>query len=71
MLGRFGRTAAVAAVTVAGVALGAGPAHAADTGAYKNNFNGRGCDALVFVSDTTSSGKVEAFGGFNCPRTSG
>src|SRR5690348_7639118 len=64
----IGKGAVVAAAAVAGVALAAAPAHAADTGAYKDNFNNRGCDALVYVSDTTSSGKVEAFGGFNCPQ---
>jgi len=69
MLRRLGKGAAIAAVAMAGVALGAAPAHAADTGAYKDNFNGRGCDALVYVSDTTSSGKVEAFGGFNCAQS--
>ena len=57
----FGCAAAV------GVIATATPAYALDAGAYRDNFNGRSCDALVYVSDTTSSGKVEAFGGFSCP----
>lgn len=60
-------TAVLGSAAVIGMLVAATPAHAADTGAYRDNFNGRGCDAQVYVSDTTTSGKVEAFGGFACP----
>jgi hypothetical protein len=65
-------TAGVAAALAFTGALvfAASPAHALSAAASKDNFQG-GCDALVIVSDTTSSGNVEAFGGFSCPAGEG
>jgi hypothetical protein len=60
-------TAVIGCASIVGILATATPALAADKGAYRDNFNGRGCDAQVYVSDTTTSGKVEAFGGFSCP----
>jgi hypothetical protein len=60
-------TAVLGCAAIIGMTAAATPAHAVDTGAYRNNFNGRGCDAQVYVSDTTTSGKAEGFGGFSCP----
>jgi hypothetical protein len=42
----------------------------ASASAGRNNFQ-RECDAQVHVSDTTSSGNVEVFGGFACPTGTG
>jgi hypothetical protein len=58
-------SAGIAAIV--GATVAATPAQATDIGAYRDDYNPSGCDAMLYASDTTSSGKVEAFGGFNCP----
>jgi hypothetical protein len=76
MMTRLGTARLVAAMTAAaaGMAIAlvspAGPAYAASASAGKNNFQ-RECDAQVHVSDATSSGNVEVFGGFACPTGTG
>lgn len=56
----------------AAVGLTSSPAFAASSTAGKNGFDRSGkCDANVAVSDVTSYGKVEVFGGFVCPTGSG
>ncbi len=62
---------AVATTVSAGIVLATslpGTAHAASQFADKDGFDrSRRCDAIVGVSDETTSGKVEVFGGFSCP----
>jgi hypothetical protein len=49
-----------------------GAAHAASKFANKDGFDrSGGCDAILGVSDETTPGKVEVFGGFSCPTDSG
>jgi hypothetical protein len=56
---------------LAGLALVAvvpGQAMAASKFANKDGFDSsKRCDAILGVSDETTSGKVEVFGGFSCP----
>jgi hypothetical protein len=64
------------AVGLVGAVLSAvalpGSAFAATESSTKNNWDrSRGCDAVVSVSDVTTSGKVEVYGGFACPSNSG
>lgn len=66
------RAVAVSAVGFALAAVIPGPAFAASKFASKDNFDrSRKCDAILGVSDETTSGKVEAYGGFSCPTGSG
>lgn len=60
------RMAAAALVTTL-LALGFAPsaAHAASSSAGRDNFY-HTCDAQVHVSDGTTAGKVEVFGGWGC-----
>ncbi|SHN47204.1 hypothetical protein [Cryptosporangium aurantiacum] len=62
---------ALAAVGAAilGAVFTAAPASAADAGAGQQDYNPAGCDALLYVSDTTSPGRVEGFGGFSCAQS--
>jgi hypothetical protein len=72
---RIGRRAVVnyvVATVVAGLAavmiLPPSSAFAASKVASKDGFDNSGlCDAIVAVSDETTSGSVEVFGGFSCP----
>jgi hypothetical protein len=59
-------------VTTAMISLAAttSRALAASSSAGRNNFQGQ-CDAQVHVSDATSYGDVEVFGGFSCPTGTG
>ena len=52
---------------VFGAVAMASPAQAGTIGGYRDDYNPAGCDGMVYVSDTTMSGRVETFGGFNCP----
>jgi hypothetical protein len=62
------RAVAVSALGIALATVVPGQALAASKFANKNNFDTpRKCDAVVGVSDETSSGKIEVFGGFSCP----
>ncbi|MER7894565.1 hypothetical protein ABTX15_32850 [Micromonospora sp. NPDC094482] len=64
-------TAAAAAITL-GLLSFANPASAASSVASKKDFDqSRRCDANVTVSDVTTYGKVEVYGGFVCPTGSG
>jgi len=59
--------AAVVAGTVLATAV-PGSALAASKFASKDSFDtSKTCDAIVGVSDETTSGKIEVFGGFSCP----
>lgn len=60
--------AAAAVVTLATVGLTPSLAYAASKSAGRNNFWST-CDAQVHVSDETTSGKVEVFGGWGCTVT--
>ncbi|XVU24082.1 hypothetical protein ACQPZJ_43735 [Actinoplanes sp. CA-054009] len=69
MRSRFVRHALAisAAGVVAAVAM-PGQALAASQFASKNGFDtSKKCDAIVGVSDETTSGKIEVYGGFSCP----
>ncbi|WP_148427326.1 hypothetical protein [Micromonospora sp. AP08] len=54
---------AVACVVVGGFTPSSAQAASASTG--RDNFYGT-CDAQVHVSDTTTAGRVEVFGGWGC-----
>lgn len=65
--GAFWRIMTAAALGVAVVlTVAVSPAQAASASAGKDNFAGA-CDAQVHVSDATTFGRVEGFGGFSCP----
>jgi hypothetical protein len=70
---RFARLGAVAVAVGVTLAVAVpGTAQAASKFANKAGFDhSKRCDAIVGVSDETSSGKVEVFGGFSCPTGSG
>ncbi|SHN47205.1 hypothetical protein [Cryptosporangium aurantiacum] len=55
----------VALSTVVALVLTGSGANAASSSVGKNNFYGT-CDAQAHVSDATTSGKVEVFGGWGC-----
>ncbi len=59
------RAGVVGALAAALVAAAAGPAAAASSSAGRDNF-WRNCDASVTVSDATSPGDVEVYGGWAC-----
>jgi hypothetical protein len=57
--------AAAVAATLATVGFTPSSAHAASKSVGRNNFYGT-CDAQAHVSDDTTPGKVEVFGGWGC-----
>jgi hypothetical protein len=62
--------AVVVTTAVISLTAAASPALAASSSASRNNFQ-YDCDAQVHVSDATSYGDVEVFGGFSCPSGTG
>jgi hypothetical protein len=71
---KFIGTALAGLVTSAVLAMiTPGAAYAASQFASKNNFDNtsRTCDAIVGVSDETTSGSVEVYGGFSCQTGTG
>ncbi|GIH07098.1 hypothetical protein Rhe02_51650 [Rhizocola hellebori] len=64
------RLAIVVVTVLAALVSTAMPASAVSSGNSKNNFF-RECSATVVVSDTTTPGKVEGYGGWGCAATSG
>jgi hypothetical protein len=64
--------AALLAGLAALVTLLPGSAHAASEFANKDGWDKSGkCDAIVGVSDETTNGTVEVYGGFSCPTGTG
>ncbi|MEU8409350.1 hypothetical protein AB0C19_24405 [Micromonospora sp. NPDC048842] len=76
MIRNFNSRAALAVAGIvsatAAVGLISTPAYAASSVAGKDGWDkSRNCDANVVVSDATSSGKIEVYGGFVCPTGTG
>ncbi|MCM4083645.1 hypothetical protein [Paractinoplanes hotanensis] len=75
MTGTTGKLARAATSIIAGAAVIVSvpeAAAAASRLASEDGFDRTGaCDAIVGVSDETSSGNIEVYGGFSCPTDSG
>lgn len=68
----FGRIAMAVLAGTSVTAFAATPASAAESSAGQNGFDRTGtCDSIVGISDSTTSGKIEVFGGFSCPTSGG